>query len=54
MRSGLAGVMAKDSVGGIAMGLPLASPTARDASLHAGVQARLAQQSSDCDRSLIC
>jgi hypothetical protein len=48
------GVMAKDSVGGIAMGLPLASPTARDASLHAGVQARLAQQSSDCDRSLIC
>jgi hypothetical protein len=35
--------------------LPLASPTmARDASLHAGVQARLAQQSSDCDRSRIC
>ena len=52
MRSGLAGVMAKDSVGGIAMGLPLASPTARDASLHAGVQARLAQQSSDCDHPL--
>jgi hypothetical protein len=40
-------------VGRIAMGLPLASSTtARHASLHAGVQARLAQQSSDCDGSL--
>jgi hypothetical protein len=45
----------KDGVGWDRNGLPLASPTmARDASLHAGVQARLAQQSSDCDRSRIC
>jgi hypothetical protein len=53
--AGLAGVMAKDGVGWDRNGLPLASPTmARDASLHADVQARLAPQSSDCDRSRIC